>query len=164
MPVFRAGNCVCEEKNGCNECLPFFSLNPLPSSSLFLSSAHAWHHYSHRCCWNGSTMEHLIVMAAGLIDATSLGKSAISTEPVQGKRCKESQYSEEVSKSATKPDSKACARLPLETQCLLPLVLLMWNRWNVDVYLVKWRGCKVLQSATPNHLAHLFRAWLFCRQ
>lgn len=45
-----------------------------------------------------------------------------------------------------------------------PLLLLMWNQWNVDVCMVKWWGCKVMQSAMPDHLACLFRAPLCCHQ
>lgn len=54
----------------------------------------------------------------------------------------------------------------MEAQFLLPVPLLIWEQQNVDVYMVNWRGCKVLcsLSATPDHLACLLKACLCWHQ
>lgn len=87
MSVFHAGNCVCEENNGCNECLPYFSLNPLPSSSCFFCPLHVLDItiliavVNMEAQWNTWSWWQLV-----LLTPSPLGKS---TEPVQGKKMQE---------------------------------------------------------------------------
>lgn len=160
MSVFHAGNCVCEENNGCNECLPYFSLNPLPSSSCFFCPLHILDItiliavVNMEAQWNTWSWWQLV-----LLTPSPLGNS---TEPVQGKKMQEL-----LKRRAIKASHGACTAEPVQSYLCRHRIYCLFCSWcgiseNVNVYLVKWRGCKVLQSATPNHLACLFQTCSCC--
>lgn len=148
-----------------NVCLFFLKLITI-LLMFFLFSAYPWHHYSDSYCWNGKHN--------GTLDpdgSWSYWHHLLYEKPhyLQNLfREKDVKKASILKRRGIKASHEACTAKPIQgyfgDTYLLPHLLLVWNQCNVDVYLVKWRDCRVLQSAIPNHMACSLRACLCCHR